>query len=190
MPAAWYQQNVLSVRRRLRVTHTDGTRLRYEATLPGRGWQRLHRPVICAVCTTTHSNTTTTLTATTTTMHTDTTNTTTTTSTMLPGRGRQRLHGPVICAVGTTTHATLLLHWLQQLLQCIQTPIIQLRQPQQLQRHGVISDLLVDDCWAYRSRGGVHLPGGLSPWLARWCGTCCRTTWETSQSAETVSASI
>ena len=57
-------------------------------------------------------------------------------------------------------------------------------------RHGVISDLLVDDCWAYRIRGGVHLPGGLSPWLARWCGTRCRTTWETRQSAETLSASI
>jgi len=55
--------------------------------------------------------------------------------------------------------------------------------------HGVISDLLVDDCWTYRTRGGVHLPGGLSPWLAHWCGTRCRTTWETRQSAETLSAS-
>ena len=52
-------------------------------------------------------------------------------------------------------------------------------------RHGVISDLLVGDCWTCRIRGGVHLPGGLSPWLARWCGTRCRTTWKTRQSAET-----
>ena len=57
-------------------------------------------------------------------------------------------------------------------------------------RHGVIYDLLVGDCWTYRTRGGVNLPGGLSPWLARWCGTRCRTTWETRQSAETLSASI
>jgi len=56
--------------------------------------------------------------------------------------------------------------------------------------HGVISDPLVDDCWTYRIRGGVHLPGGLSPWLARWCGMRCRTTSETRQSAETLSASI
>jgi len=56
-------------------------------------------------------------------------------------------------------------------------------------RHGVISDLLVGDCWTCHSRGGVHLPGGLSPWLARWWGTRCRTTWETRQSAETLSAS-
>ena len=42
----------------------------------------------------------------------------------------------------------------------------------------------------YRTRGGVHLPGGLSPWLARWCGTRWRTTWETRQSAETLSTSI
>jgi len=33
------------------------------------------------------------------------------------------------------------------------------------------------------------LPVGLSPWLARWCGTRCRTTWDTRQSAETLSAS-
>jgi len=56
-------------------------------------------------------------------------------------------------------------------------------------RHGVISDLLVGDCGTYRTRGGVHLPGGLSPWLARWCGTRCQTTGETRQSAETLSAS-
>ena len=41
----------------------------------------------------------------------------------------------------------------------------------------------------YRTRGGVHLPGGLSLWLARWCGIRCQTTWETRQSAETLSAS-
>jgi len=56
-------------------------------------------------------------------------------------------------------------------------------------RHGVISDLLVGDCWTCRSRGGVHLPGGLSLWLVRRCGTRCRTTRETRQSAETLSAS-
>jgi len=58
-----------------------------------------------------------------------------------------------------------------------------------MSRHGVISDLLVGDCWTYRTGGGVHLPGGLSLWLARWCGTRCRTTSETRQSAETLSAS-
>ena len=42
-------------------------------------------------------------------------------------------------------------------------------------RHGVISVLLVGDCRTYRTRGGVHLSGGLFPWLARLCGT----TWET-----------
>jgi len=31
----------------------------------------------------------------------------------------------------------------------------------------------------YHIGGGVHLPGGLSVWLARWCGICSRTTWET-----------
>ena len=41
-------------------------------------------------------------------------------------------------------------------------------------RNGVISDLLVGDCWTYRTRGWVHLPGGLSPWLVRRCGTRCR----------------
>jgi len=45
------------------------------------------------------------------------------------------------------------------------------------------------ECWTYRTRSGVHLPGGLSMWLARWCGIRCRTTWETRQSVETLSAS-
>jgi len=58
-----------------------------------------------------------------------------------------------------------------------------------MSRHSVISDLLVGDSWTYHTRGGVHLPGGLSLWLVRWCGTGCWTIWETWQSAETVSAS-
>ena len=29
-----------------------------------------------------------------------------------------------------------------------------------MSRHGVISDLLVGDCWTYRTRGGVHFPAG------------------------------
>jgi len=37
----------------------------------------------------------------------------------------------------------------------------------------------------------IYLPGGrLSHWLAGWCGTRCRTTWETRQSAGTLSVSI
>jgi len=40
-------------------------------------------------------------------------------------------------------------------------------------------------CWTYRTTGGVHLPGGLSLWLVRRCGTRCGTTWETRQSADT-----
>jgi len=37
----------------------------------------------------------------------------------------------------------------------------------------------------YRTRGGVHLPGGLFLWLVRWCGIRCQTTWETQKSTET-----
>jgi len=42
-----------------------------------------------------------------------------------------------------------------------------------MSRHGVISDLLIDDSWMYRTSGG------LSQCLADWSGTRCWTIWET-----------